>query len=159
MPFTNLRFQPSSTSNNQCLEKPDRAASAGRKDLQKRLRSQWLFAPKMLLGSSIREFDRIGLIACSRVQAIASAGISAGVATASELLEYLPVLIESNGNYINDIHNNILYGARIRHNGNCLLFSPILGKLTSPPCRARSLSGRAGDERSRPVRTRLPRRI
>jgi hypothetical protein len=68
------------------------------------------FRPQDVAGSSIREFDRIGLIACSRVQAIASAGISAGVATASELLEYLPVLIESNGNYINDIHNNILYG-------------------------------------------------
>jgi hypothetical protein len=59
--------------------------------------------------SAIREFDRIGLIACSRVQGVASAGILAGVTTASELLEYLPVLIESNGNYTNDIHNNVLY--------------------------------------------------
>jgi hypothetical protein len=41
---------------------------------------------------------------------LAAAGILAGLSTAGELFEYLPLLVEGRANYILDVHGTVIYG-------------------------------------------------
>jgi hypothetical protein len=68
------------------------------------------FRPQDIPRNVLGDFEHITLIACARVQACAKSGILGGLSTAEELFEYLPVITEANSNYVNDVHNNILFG-------------------------------------------------
>jgi len=56
----------------------------------------------------LRDFDAITLLACARVQNLAQAAIRAGLSTTNEMFEYLPVLVEMNSHYIDDVHGSVL---------------------------------------------------
>jgi hypothetical protein len=68
------------------------------------------FRPQDVARAKLAEFDEVALLACSRVQNCAKAGVLAGLSTAADLLEYLPLLVEADLNYVNDVHRTILYG-------------------------------------------------
>jgi len=65
--------------------------------------------------NQVRDFEQITVLACARVQHTVVAGIQAGMVTAAELLEYLPILTENNSNYINDIHGTVIYSLEHDH--------------------------------------------
>lgn len=84
-----------------------------RLDAVRRLRNDSVhngFRPQDMSRQVLREFDEITTLACSRVQSLARASVIAGLRSAADLFEYLPVLVEDDDNYINDVHGTIIYG-------------------------------------------------
>lgn len=58
---------------------------------------------------TLRAFDKITLLACGRVQGLAQAAIRAGLPSARDLFDYLPLLVECDANYVEDVHGTILF--------------------------------------------------
>jgi hypothetical protein len=59
--------------------------------------------------NDLRDFDMITALACGRVQQCAQNGIVSGLTVAQELFDYLPLLIENDPRYVNDVHGNVFY--------------------------------------------------
>lgn len=57
----------------------------------------------------LSKFDLITALSCGRVQKLVQAGIRYGLETPQDLLEYLPLLIESDPGYVNDVHGTVFY--------------------------------------------------
>ena len=58
----------------------------------------------------LKDFDEITMLACARVQSCARAGVMAKLSSAAELFDYLPVLVETDARYVEDVHGTILFG-------------------------------------------------
>lgn len=67
------------------------------------------FRPQEVDPVELRELEHIASTACARVQSIARDGLHAGLKTAEELFEYLPILVEQDSLYIDDIHGTVVF--------------------------------------------------
>jgi hypothetical protein len=57
----------------------------------------------------LNDLTRITALACPRVQRQASAGMSAQLASAVELFEYLPLLVDGDPSYVATAHNTVIF--------------------------------------------------
>jgi hypothetical protein len=65
--------------------------------------------------SEVRMFNQIISLGCSRCQDAVVSALIAGLQSVQEFREYISLVLESNVNLVNDVHNNILFSLAHGH--------------------------------------------